>query len=108
MNRTSFHPIAAVAALAAFALGCHRGREQNPADAGAILTARTLGLAYLEDNRLEDAEAEFKKLIQLAPDEPSGHANLGLVDLRMGRYQDATREINRAVELASTSVLSYV
>ncbi len=100
MNRTSFHPIAAVAALAAFALGCHRGREQNPADAGSILTARTLGLAYLEDNRLDDAEAEFKKLIQLAPDEPSGHANLGLVDLRMGRYQDAAREINRAVELA--------
>src|SRR6266566_2929648 len=100
MNRTSCIPIAAVAALAAFALGCHRGREQNPADAGAILTARTLGLAYLEDNRLEDAEAEFKKLIQLAPDEPSGHANLGLVDLRMGRYQDAAREIDRAVDLA--------
>src|SRR3989441_365430 len=100
MNRASFIPIAAVAALAAFAFGCHKGREQNPADAGAILTARTLGLAYLEDNRLEDAEAEFKKLIQLAPDEPSGHANLGLVDLRMGRYQDAAREIDRAVDLA--------
>src|SRR5436309_2240949 len=100
MNRASFIPIAAVAALAAFALGCHKGREQNPADAGAILTARTLGLAYLEDNRLEDAEAEFKKLIQLAPDEPSGYANLGLVDLRMGRYQDAAREIDRAVDLA--------
>ena len=99
MNR----PLCAIpifATVAAFAFGCHRGREQNSADAGAILTARTLGLAYLEDNRLEDAEAEFTKLIQLAPDEPSGHANLGLVDLRMGRYQDATREINRAVELA--------
>src|SRR2546426_1093777 len=100
MNRASFIPIAAVAALAAFAFGCHKGREQNPADAGAILTARTLGLAYLEDNRLEDAETEFKKVIQLAPDEPSGHANLGLVDLRMGRYQDAAREIDRAVDLA--------
>src|SRR6266566_454062 len=100
MNRASFIPTAAVAALAAFAFGCHKGREQNPADAGAILTARTLGLAYLEDNRLEDAEAEFKKLIQLAPDEPSGHANLGLVDLRMGRYQDAALEINRGVDLA--------
>src|SRR5438477_819647 len=98
MNRPLF-AIPVVATLAAFAFGCQRGRE-NSADAGAVLTARTLGLAYLEDNRLEDAEAEFTKLIQLAPDEPSGHANLGLVDLRMGRYQDATREINRAVELA--------
>jgi len=63
--------------------------ERSAADAGTILTARTLGLAYLEENRLEDAQAEFTKLIRLAPDEPSGHANLGLVYLRLGRYQDA-------------------
>src|SRR5260370_13515349 len=98
--RRPLRAITVSAALAAFAFGCHRGRQQNPADAGAILTARTLGLAYLEDNRLEDAEAEFKQLMKLAPDEPSGHANLGLVDLRMGRYQDGAREIDRAVDLA--------
>jgi Tfp pilus assembly protein PilF len=87
-------------ALVALIVGCQKRREQGSADAGAILTARTLGLAYLEDNRLEDAEAEFRKLIQLAPNEPSGHANLGLVYLRMGRYPDAGREINRAAEIA--------
>jgi Flp pilus assembly protein TadD len=85
--------------LAALMLGCGK-REQNPAAAGSILTARTLGLAYLDENRLDEAEAEFQKLIRLAPDEPSGHASLGLVYLRLGRYQDATREIDRAVRLA--------
>src|SRR5436190_12739270 len=99
MNR----PLCAIpilATLAAFAFGCHRGHDQNSTDAGATLTARTLGLAYLEENRLEDAQAEFTKLIRLAPDEPSGHANLGLVYLRLGRYQDAARAIDRAGALA--------
>ncbi|HEX9705621.1 MAG TPA: FG-GAP-like repeat-containing protein [Gemmatimonadales bacterium] len=82
------------------ALGCGEARDRSAGDAGTILTARTLGLAYLEENRLEDARAEFAKLIQLAPKEPSGHANLGVVYLRLGRYQDAARAIERAVALA--------
>jgi tetratricopeptide (TPR) repeat protein len=84
--------------LAVLVIGC--GTRDRPADAGAILTARTLGLAYLEENRLEDAETEFTKLIRLAPEEPSGHANLGLVYLRLGRYEDAARAIARAGALA--------
>src|SRR2546430_16224170 len=79
--------------------GC-KGRKQSPADAGAILTARTLGLAYLEENRLPEAKQEFAKLIRLAPDEPSGHANLRLVYLRLGRYPEADGEVARAVKLA--------
>ena len=80
-------------------IGCGK-QEHSAADAGTILTARTLGLAYVEENRLEEAEQQFVKLIQLVPEEPSGHANLGLVYLRLGRYQDAAREIERARALA--------
>jgi tetratricopeptide (TPR) repeat protein len=80
-------------------LGCCK-QPPKPADAGAVLTARTLGLAYLDENRLDEAEAEFKKLIRLAPDEAAGPANLGVVYLRLGRYPDATRSIDRAVALA--------
>ena len=35
----------------------------------AVISHRTLGLAYLEENNLEAAEAEFQQLIQLAPEE---------------------------------------
>jgi Flp pilus assembly protein TadD len=88
--------------LAILVIGCGaRDRSAPPADAGTILTARTLGLAYVEENRLEEAEEQFVKLIRLAPEEPSGHANLGLVYLRLGRYEDAERAIGRAVALAS-------
>ncbi len=96
MVRPSHRSIGALLLLAS--LSCRPA--QTPADAGTILTARTLGLAYLDDNRLDEAEAEFKKLIQLAPGEPSGHANLGVVHMRLGRYPDALRSIDRAVRLA--------
>ena len=64
-----------------------------------IITARTLGLAYLEENRLGEAEAEFLKLITLAPEEAIGYANLGLVYLRMGKYQEAEEQLKKAIEL---------
>ncbi|MCD4735554.1 MAG: tetratricopeptide repeat protein, partial [Bacteroidales bacterium] len=64
-----------------------------------IITARTLGLAYLEDNKLDEAEAEFLQLITLAPEEAIGYANLGLVYLRMGKYQEAEEQLIKAIGL---------
>ena len=66
----------------------------------AILSHRTLGLAYLEENNLEAAEAEFKQLIQLAPGEALGYANLGIVYMRMGRYEEAEEQLKKAVEIS--------
>src|SRR5881398_2811710 len=62
----------------------------------AILTARTLGLAYLLSEQLAQAETAFSKIVALAPDQALGYANLGLVHLRLGRYDVAEREIRRA------------
>ncbi|MCK4751451.1 MAG: tetratricopeptide repeat protein, partial [Bacteroidales bacterium] len=64
-----------------------------------MISFRTLGLAYLEENKLEEAEAEFFKLIDIAPKEKLGYANLGLVYLRMGRYQEAEERLKQAVEI---------
>jgi len=65
----------------------------------AVISSRTLGLAYLEENRLEEAEAEFLKLIQLAPEEALGYANLGIVYMRMGKYEQSEEQIKKAIEL---------
>ena len=70
------------------------------ASPGEVLAARTLGLAYLEEHRLDEAAGEFQKLVRLAPGEPAGHANLGVTYLRMGRYADARALFQRALELA--------
>lgn len=66
----------------------------------AIITARTMGLAMLEDNDLEGAEAEFKKLVSLAPGEALGYANLGLVYLRTGDYDQAQKNLIKALDLS--------
>src|SRR5881398_147631 len=69
----------------------------------AILTARTLGLAYLRSEQLAQAETAFSKIVALAPDQALGYANLGLVHLRLGRYDTAEREIRRAASLDTAS-----
>jgi tetratricopeptide (TPR) repeat protein len=84
-------------------IGC-RGRE--PAQGlqnDAILTARTLGLAYLQNGQLAPAESAFRRVIDMAPEQALGYANLGLVLLQQGRYQEAETEIRRAAARDSGS-----
>src|SRR5688500_16584343 len=71
-----------------------------------LYTTRMLGVSYLQRNQLPEAEAEFKKLTELAPDDPLGYANLGLTYLQAGRYAEAEKQLHRARELdpASTEV----
>jgi tetratricopeptide (TPR) repeat protein len=45
--------------------------------------------------RQEEAEAHFKKALELNPDLPPNHEGLGLVYLAQGRAQDALAEIER-------------
>src|SRR5213082_1909909 len=102
MIRRSQNLLAVVAPL--LLVAC-RGRE--PAGGlerdAAILTARTLGLAYLRSEQLAQAETAFSKIVALAPDQALGYANLGLVHLRLGRYDVAEREIRRAAALDTAS-----
>jgi tetratricopeptide (TPR) repeat protein len=74
---------------AALPSGCEKKKELDKKQYWNIVSIRTLGLAFLEENKLEEARNEFSKLIEEAPDEASGYANLGLVYLRMGKYDEA-------------------
>ena len=69
-----------------------------------LYTTRMLGLSYLQRNQLAEAETEFKKLTDLAPDDPAGYADLGLTYLQAGRYEDAEEQLHRARELDPNSV----
>jgi Flp pilus assembly protein TadD len=69
-----------------------------------LYTTRMLGLSYLQRNQLAEAEVEFKKLTDLAPDDPLGYADLGLTYLQAARYEDAEEQLDRARELDPGSV----
>ncbi len=79
--------------------GCKESEADRRKKSIEIMTTQTLGLAYLEEFKLEEAEKEFLKLIELAPDDKLGYANLGLVYLRMGKYKDSETEIFKAMEI---------
>ena len=52
-----------------------------------------------EENKLEEAEVEFLKLIDIAPKEKLGYANLGIVYLRTGKYKEAEEAIRKAIKI---------
>ena len=64
-----------------------------------LMTTQTLGLAYLEEFKLDEAEKEFIKYIKLAPKEKLGYANLGLAYLRMGKYPEAEKQLSKAITI---------
>ncbi len=78
---------------------CSSPDLDDPAVQDAIRESKNLGLAYLEENRLIDAENEFQKLIDLNPNDPAGHANLGIVHLRAGNFEGAEKSLLKASSL---------
>ncbi len=88
-----------IVALSVTLFNCGGKKMTDKERASAILSSRNLGLAYLEDNKLPEAEAEFKKLIDLDPKESMGYANLGVVYLRMGKMEEAEKQIQQGLDL---------
>ncbi len=78
---------------------CKNSTERSKQKATDLMTARTLGLAYLEEFKLDEAEKEFLKFIRLAPNEKLGYANLGLTYLRMGKYPEAEKQLFHAIKI---------
>lgn len=78
---------------------CNYGQTKDQAKSQELVSVRTLGLAYLEEFKLEEAEREFLKFIKLAPKDKFGYANLGLTYLRMGKYTEAEKQLLRAIKI---------
>ena len=87
------------AAAICLGIGAAFACRSKPAPVEELYSTRMLGASYLQRNQLPQAESTFKKLIQLAPDDPLGYANLGLTYLQSGRYDEADKQLRRAREL---------
>lgn len=83
------------AALIAITTACRS--ERAPVE--ELYTTRMLGLSFLQRNQLPQAESAFKKLTDLAPDDPLGYANLGITYLQAGRYKEAEEQLLKARKL---------
>ncbi|MEO8564452.1 MAG: FG-GAP-like repeat-containing protein, partial [bacterium] len=101
MTRSSRRARAAVIAVALAVSTTTCRREQVSVE--QLYTTRTLGQGYLQRNQLAEAETEFKKLTELAPDDPLGFASLGLTYLQAGRFAEAETQLDRARKLDPAS-----
>jgi Tfp pilus assembly protein PilF len=75
------------------------GEQVEPARPIEVVRAKIEVAAYLEDNRLDEAEAVVRWILEVAPRDPDGHAILGLVHLRRGQLDEARAALERAVVL---------
>lgn len=80
--------------------GCIDQKKVSQPGNYELFSIRNRGLAYLEENSLDEAEREFSLLIEKAPGEAMGYANLGVVFMRMGQLEDAEKQINYALTLS--------
>ena len=65
-----------------------------------MVSHRNLGLAYLEEERYSDAANEFNMLVEIAPKEPLGYANLGLTYMRTsGKLKQSEEWLQKALKL---------
>ncbi|MCK4389870.1 MAG: DUF799 family lipoprotein [Desulfobacterales bacterium] len=62
-------------------------------------TLTELGDRYLEENRLHDALAVFKKLLTLESENDSAHFKAGLIHYQMGEIEAAVQEMQKAAAL---------
>lgn len=84
-----------------FLTGCGNKGGRGGAGEADLMSVRTLGLAYLEEFKLEEAEKEFLRFVHLAPNDKFGYANLGLTYLRMANYPEAEKQLTMAIGIDS-------
>jgi hypothetical protein len=88
----------AAACVLALALcgGCRRGPRVSDDTYREAVTAFYVALAAMQTSQELHARTELDKLIQLVPDEPAAHANLGLLLLRQQQVDEAVQRLVRA------------
>ncbi len=100
MRRHSILGLCVALLALAIAEGCRRGpRLSGEAYAESVAAFHT-SLAAMQTSQDVLARRHLERLTQLAPEEPAGWANLGLLFLRQQQIDEAIQRITRAAELA--------
>ncbi len=67
-----------------------------------------LGYAYKFTDRLNEAEAVFKKYTQLIPDDPNPYDSYAELLMKMGRFDESIKAYEKALSIDPNFVNSYV
>ena len=80
----------------------YRGRFEIPL--AAALTYRARGIQYRRLKRFDEAIADGRKAVELAPDDPLMHLFLGTTLSRAGKNDEARREFEATIRLAQSNL----
>jgi len=67
--------------------GAERPRDSE------IQERHNLGIAFFRSGMLEDAAREFRRVLEVAPDDLRARFHLALISMRQGEFRDAAREL---------------
>jgi len=67
----------------------------------------TLGNLAFQKDRPEEAEAHYRVAVSKFPSFRRALRNLGLIQVRLGQYEDAVRSLSRVIELGGGEGLTY-
>ena len=75
-------------------------RSQGPAAEreGDFHERLNLGLAFYSTGMLEEAEAEFRRVLEIRPKDPAARSHLARIALRRGRPRDAVQRLKALLE----------
>ncbi len=82
-------------------------KKQGGADTGEAAQWRKKGNAFLDENNLPEAENCYRNGILADPMDSSCYSNLGYVLVQMGRADDATQVLGKAVERNASDFDAY-
>ena len=81
-------------------IGCSNNQKTfNENEIDQLFKSKNLGLAYIEESKLEDAVVEFEKILTINPNESMAYANLALIYFRMGDLDKAKLLIKKSESL---------
>ena len=66
-----------------------------------------LGYAYRQDEAYSDAENAFKKYVELIPNDPNPYDSYAELLLKMGRFDEAITQYNKALAIDSNFINSH-
>ncbi len=72
-------------------------RSVDPARASDsdVAERNNLGIAFFRTGMLEDAVREFRRTLEIAPDDPIARFHIALIAIRRGRHAEAIRELDQ-------------
>src|SRR5262249_40441609 len=101
VSRTSV--IRLLAALLCLAGGMQgQGVVKTKAPAGTPQELFASGEAALRENKLDEAEKNFRAVLAADPQAAGAYANLGVIDMRRKRWPPALEMLHKAEKLAPT------